>query len=112
MLKSTMLVEIADPSLVERLRRLLPRPDAPLDVAIKALLERTAPQLLLGDRLAQLQAEIRELKAQVEALRRQVEELAAKSAKPSPLCEPFVAIPLSLVAAAGGGPTPLYQAPS
>ncbi len=32
-------VEIRDPSLVERLRRLLPRPDAPFDDAIRLLLE-------------------------------------------------------------------------
>ena len=34
-----MLVEIRDRTLVERLKALLPRPDAPLDVAIAALLE-------------------------------------------------------------------------
>jgi hypothetical protein len=32
-------IEVKDPSLVERLRRLLPRPDAPYDDAIKLLLE-------------------------------------------------------------------------
>ncbi|MEZ0249046.1 MAG: hypothetical protein ABWJ97_07205 [Thermoproteus sp.] len=32
-------IEIRDPSLVERLRRLLPRPDAPYDDAIRLLLE-------------------------------------------------------------------------
>jgi hypothetical protein len=32
-------IEVRDPSLVERLRRLLPRPDAPFDEAIIKLLE-------------------------------------------------------------------------
>ncbi len=32
-------IEVRDPSLVERLRRLLPRPDAPYDDAIRLLLE-------------------------------------------------------------------------
>ncbi|MFN7106051.1 MAG: hypothetical protein ACK4M3_05645 [Pyrobaculum sp.] len=32
-------IEIRDPSIVERLRRLLPRPDAPFDEVIAALLE-------------------------------------------------------------------------
>ena len=62
-----MLVEVTDSTLVERLKRLLPRPDAPLDAAIKALLEKsTAP--LLADRLTQLAAEVAALKAAVEKL--------------------------------------------
>lgn len=51
-----------DPSLVERLMRLLPRPDAPLDTVIQALLEKHG-----------LQAQLLEA---VQALRRQLEGLA------------------------------------
>ncbi len=36
-----MYIEIRDPSLVERLRRFLPRPDAPFDEVIVKLLEQT-----------------------------------------------------------------------
>ncbi|MEM1568647.1 MAG: hypothetical protein QXI84_09215 [Thermofilaceae archaeon] len=45
------LVEIRDRSLVERLKSLLPRPDAPLDVAIAHLLEQCAKR---GDKAREL----------------------------------------------------------
>ena len=42
-----MLVEIKDRTLVERLLALLPRPDAPLDVAISMLLEKCKRELIV-----------------------------------------------------------------
>ena len=62
-----MLIEVVDTTLVERLKRLLPRPDAPLDAAIKALLEKsTAP--LLADKLAHIAAEVAALRSTIEKL--------------------------------------------
>lgn len=87
-----MLVEIRDRTLVERLRALLPRPDAPLDVAIAALLEQCGRQR--EKRLAEVE----------EVVRRAVEDAVAELV--SWLGKMFDELPervAAAVASAGGG---------
>lgn len=76
-------IEIRDPSLVERLRRLLPRPDAPFDEVIIKLLEQPCKlriREIVEEVMASLNLEERVSKIVEEALSRNVGDLERRVA--------------------------------
>lgn len=95
-----MLIEIKDPTLVERLRKLLPRPDAPFDTVLKSLLEKSSTQLLfvsLLEELKRLQSVVSALQEKIGVLQSELADLKARVAERGAPCGPYVLVPFDLL---------------